>query len=393
MMSRRQHSPHLQLLTTAWALGGLASASAQTKAASTASATATVTAAPTSAPKIEFETNVYNFGKVSAGELVRHDFIFTNTGKATLEITAVRPGCGCTTAGEWDKRVEPGKTGVIPLQFNSANFGGIVTKSATVTCNDPGQSNVVLQISGTVWKPIEVTPTMATFNVASDSQTNETRVVRIVNNLEEPLTLSDLQCSNRSFQVELKTVQPGKEFALHVTAVPPFTTPTVYAPITLKTSSAKMPTINVSAYVTVQQAVMVTPQQMNLPQGPLASATSRSILIRTGGTNTLKLSDAAVNVAGAEVRVQETQPGRMFNLTVNFPAGFHLKPEEKAEVTVKSDHPKFPLIRVPVFQTQPAAAAAALRTFPPPPAAAAQSGSSPLRVVSPQPTPPGTPQK
>ena len=75
--------------------------------------------------------------------------------------------------------------------------------------------------------------------------------------LEEPLTLSDLQCSNRSFQVELKTVQPGKEFALHVTAVPPFTTPTVYAPITLKTSSAKMPTINVSAYVTVQQAVMV----------------------------------------------------------------------------------------------------------------------------------------
>src|SRR6266536_4594740 len=277
------------LLTTAWVLGSLASVSAQTKAASSASATATatVTVAQTSASKIEFETNVYNFGKVSAGELVRHDFIFTNTGKATLEITAVRPGCGCTTAGEWDKRVEPGKTGVIPLQFNSANFGGIVTKSATVTCNDPGQSNVVLQISGTVWKPIEVTPTMATFNVASDSQTNETRVVRIVNNLEEPLTLSDLQCSNRSFQVELKTVQPGKEFALHVTAVPPFTTPTVYAPITLKTSSAKMPTINVSAYVTVQQAVMVTPQQMNLPQGPLASATSRSILIRTGGTNTL----------------------------------------------------------------------------------------------------------
>jgi len=370
------------LLTTAWALGNLASVSAQTKAASTASATATVTAAPTSAPKIEFETNVYNFGKVSAGELVRHDFIFTNTGKATLEITAVRPGCGCTTAGEWDKRVEPGKTGVIPLQFNSANFGGTVTKSATVTCNDPGQSNVVLQISGTVWKPIEVTPTMATFNVASDSQTNETRVVRIVNNLEEPLTLSDLQCSNRSFQVELKTVQPGKEFALHVTAVPPFTTPTVYAPITLKTSSAKMPTINVSAYVTVQQAVMVTPQQINLPQGPLASAMSPSILIRTSGTNTLKLSDAAVNVAGAEVRVQEVQPGRMFNLTVNFPAGFHIKPDEKAEVTVKSDHPQFPLIAVPVFQPQA-----------PAPTEAIQRASTPARSEGRQPLPPVTPQK
>ena len=101
--------------------------------------------------------------KVSSGEVVKHEFVFTNIGTATLEIKDVRPGCGCTTAGTWDKLVEPGKTGKIPLQFNSANFGGAVLKQATVTCNDPGQSNVTLQIKGTVWKAIDVTPTMAVF--------------------------------------------------------------------------------------------------------------------------------------------------------------------------------------------------------------------------------------
>src|ERR1043166_1758153 len=157
------------LLGVAAILGGVNSSSAQTKAvAPHPGTTPTASAsAPTDAPQMVFDINTYNFGKVSAGEVVRHDFIFTNTGKALLEITAVRPGCGCTTAGDWAKKVEPGKTGKIPLQFNSANFGGTITKSATVTCNDPGQSNLILQITGTVWKPIDLIPTMATFTMSS----------------------------------------------------------------------------------------------------------------------------------------------------------------------------------------------------------------------------------
>src|ERR1043166_5019037 len=140
-------------------------------------------------PKIAFETNVYDFGKVISGEVVRHDVIFTNIGQATLEILSVHPACGCTTAGQWDKTIEPGKTGRIPLEFNSATFSGTVAKSATVACNDPTQTNITLQFTGSLWKAIEVTPTMASFGIPKEHQTNETRVLRIVNNLEEPITL------------------------------------------------------------------------------------------------------------------------------------------------------------------------------------------------------------
>jgi Protein of unknown function (DUF1573) len=299
----------------------------------------------TSGPRIEFATDVFNFGKVSSGEVVRHDFVFTNVGDATLEIKEVRPGCGCTTAGTWDKRVEPGKTGTIPLQFNSANMG-----------NDPAKSKVVLQFTGTVWKPIEVTPTTTVFNVSDESQTNVTKVVRIVNNLEEPLKLSDLECTNQVFRAELKTVQPDKEFELHITAVPPFTG-SIRAPVTLKTSSEKMPTISVTAYVAVQPAVAVMPNRIVLPAGPLAKAMSPAVKIRSNGTNTLVLSEASANIPEAEVRLEETQPGRLFNLVVSFPAGFQIQPDQEVEVTLKSNHPKFPLIKVPVQSKSPAAAA------------------------------------
>src|SRR5437016_6651524 len=257
------------LLIVAGTLGSIASCLAQADIPAPPSGTkSAAVATEASGPRIEFATQVFDFGKVSAGELVRHDFAFTNTGRALLEITDVRPGCGCTTAGTWDRRVQPGKTGLIPLQFNSANFNGKVTKSATVTCNDPGKSNLVLEITGTIWKPIEVSPPMVVFKASDDTQTNDTKVVRIVNHLDKPLTLSDLQCTNSAFKAELKTVKPGNEYELHITAVPPFTSHSINGLVSLKTSSPTMPTINVSAYVMVEQAVMVTPTQITLPPGP-----------------------------------------------------------------------------------------------------------------------------
>src|SRR5882672_8816637 len=105
--------------------------------------------------RIQFESTEYDFGKALVGEQVRHEFVFTNTGDAVLTISGVYPGCGCTTAGTWTRDVEPGQTGVIPLQFNTSHFGGQpVVKTTTVVCNDKDHGTTVLQIKGTVWKPI-----------------------------------------------------------------------------------------------------------------------------------------------------------------------------------------------------------------------------------------------
>jgi hypothetical protein len=337
----------INVLSLASLLGSLPSAPAQTPAPSPAA----------SGARIAFATPAFDFGKVSAGEVVKHAFVFTNTGTSTLEITDVHPGCGCTTAGTWDKRVEPGKTGSIPLQFNSANFGGRVAKTASVTSNDPEHPTVMLQITGTVWKPIEVTPTMVIFNVSSESEKAETKVVRIVSNLDEPLTLSDVKVANPTFKAELKTVQPGKEFELLITAIPPFNTSVVSDVVKITTSSKQTPEINTTAYLTVQQPVMISPAQLMVPAGPLASATRLGVSIRNNWTNSLVLSESAINVPGATITVQETQPGRAFFVSVNFPAGLQISPNQQVELTIKSNHPKFALIKVPVYQPQAPGAA------------------------------------
>ena len=125
----------VMLMMEAGTLGGITSGLARTNDSAPAPGNPASPAA--SGPKIQFAGTVFDFGKVTSGEAVRHDFVFTNIGTDTLEIKEVRPGCGCTTAGNWDKRVEPGKTGAIPLQFNSAGFGGTVTKSADYGASNP----------------------------------------------------------------------------------------------------------------------------------------------------------------------------------------------------------------------------------------------------------------
>jgi Protein of unknown function (DUF1573) len=322
-------------------------------------------------PQIQFDDPAYNFGRIGAGEPVKHTFVFTNTGDAQLVISNVTPGCGCTTAGAWTKEVEPGKTGKIPIQVNTSAFNGPIGKSVTVTCNDKAHARVTLQISGTVWKPFDVNPQNVVLHVPAESSSEATMKVRIVNNTEQLVTLSEPECTNRAFSAELKTVRPGKEFELVVKAAPPFKSGTVQGAIALKTSSMEVPVLNVSVLAMMQAAVEAMPGQIILPSGPLGNDTTMAITVRNNGTNVLSLSNAVVNATGVETKIREVQPGKQFAVSIVFPKGFEAAPGQRIALSLESSHPQFKVITVPILQ-RPGPAAMRHRPMPPLPNPMAQ---------------------
>src|SRR6266436_997309 len=135
-------------------------------------------------PKIEFATPIYEFGKIKSGDPVKYTYYFTNTGTEVLEISRVQPSCGCTTAGDFSKKVEPGQTGTIPIQFNSGNFNGNVFKTITVSSSAKNQPTAVLQLKGTIWKAIEFAPAYSVLNIPPDAPSGSA-IVHITNNIEE----------------------------------------------------------------------------------------------------------------------------------------------------------------------------------------------------------------
>jgi copper(I)-binding protein len=308
-----------------------------------------------SGPRIRFATPLYDFGREAAGTLVKYTYVFTNGGDQVLEVKNVQASCGCAKAGEWSKQVEPGKIGTIPVQFNSAGLDGPVSKTVTVTCNDQTTPTIILHLKGTIWKRVVVTPPLVVFNVTAGSQ-SASRVVRIINNMEEPLSISAPESDNRAFSAEVKTNQPGKEFRLEVITMPPLSPGRVQGKITLKTSSTDVPVLTVTAFADVQPIVVVAPAHLSLPPGPLAAPRALSVVIRNNSADPIKLSDAAINAKDVTVDLMEAQPGRSFRATLTFPPGFEIPQGQQVEFTFKSSHPLCRLVKVPVTQAARSAA-------------------------------------
>ncbi|MBI5384562.1 MAG: DUF1573 domain-containing protein [Verrucomicrobia bacterium] len=206
-----------------------------------------------SGPRIQFAGEERDFGRITGGSIVKHDFVFTNAGTTRLELTEVKPSCGCTTAGAWTRQVEPGQTGTIPIQFQSANLSGPIHKSVNVVCNDSTRSAVTLHIKATVWNPIEVTPTYVVFDPEASAVSNETRVVRILNNTDEALTLSAPECASKALRAEVKTLTPGKVFEVHITAVAPFVGTNIQDSVTIMTSSTNLPVLTIKTLALIRQ--------------------------------------------------------------------------------------------------------------------------------------------
>lgn len=302
-------------------------------------------------PKIAFQSPVQDFGRVSAGQELVHTFYFTNAGTSPLTLSSVQPSCGCTTAGEWSREVAPGATGKIPVKFSTANFNGPVVKTVNVASNDKQQPVVHLQLRAAIWKPIDATPTYAILNILPDS-TGTTATVWITNNLDFPVGVWDARVSNPGLSVELKTNVNGKAYEAIVSTVPPLKPGNMQGMITFRTSATNSPELRVNAWANVQPPVSIIPQNVNLPQAPLATPLTPIVTIINNTKTPMTLTNAAIAAPGATVEIKEVQPGRYFTARLTFPQGFEAVAGQPLAFTVESNKPEYAKIRVPIYQAR-----------------------------------------
>lgn len=104
------------------------------------------------APKIDFESQVFDFGTIKAGDKPEYVYKFKNTGKSDLIIRKTKASCGCTVVDPADKIIPPGKESSLKTLFNSTGKEGKQNKTITVITNDPKNSSITLKVTGTVNK-------------------------------------------------------------------------------------------------------------------------------------------------------------------------------------------------------------------------------------------------
>ncbi|QRR01825.1 DUF1573 domain-containing protein [Dyadobacter sandarakinus] len=88
----------------------------------------------------------YDFGTITEGKVVEHDFRFRNDGEYPLILSNITSSCGCTTP-EWPKEpIGPNQTSTIKVRFDSKNKSGPQVKTITVYANtEPAYSELRLR--------------------------------------------------------------------------------------------------------------------------------------------------------------------------------------------------------------------------------------------------------
>ncbi len=104
-------------------------------------------------PEIKFKEDIWDFGKIKQGDIVKHFFVFSNTGDLDLVLKDVRTSCGCTAANVADKKISPGKKGKIKVDFDSKGFIEKVNVYINIESNDQAQPLKQLLISADVEGP------------------------------------------------------------------------------------------------------------------------------------------------------------------------------------------------------------------------------------------------
>ena len=95
---------------------------------------------------IHFPETQHDFGEVQEGKTVEYEFNFDNSGNSTLKIGDIKTSCGCTAALVSKKDLAPGEKGTLNVKLNTANRSGKMSRTITVSSNDPKNPKKVLTV-------------------------------------------------------------------------------------------------------------------------------------------------------------------------------------------------------------------------------------------------------
>ena len=84
---------------------------------------------------VQLIDSIYDFGKVTEGEVVEYSYRFKNTGDKPLVVTNVSASCGCTVPEKPEEPIKPGEIGFIKVKFNSEGHPGEAHKTVRVSSN------------------------------------------------------------------------------------------------------------------------------------------------------------------------------------------------------------------------------------------------------------------
>ncbi|MEM9556939.1 MAG: DUF1573 domain-containing protein [Acidobacteriota bacterium] len=319
------------------------------------SASAALAAGPEAVP-VE---PVIDFEIVPRGEKLIHTFEIRNEGDQPLEITSVRPACGCTIA-DFDKVIAPGKIGKIKATVDTSDFFGPIAKAIAVFTNDSDNPKLALTVKANVKPFIAVVPGYARFNYVQDEpmkpigQTiwaEDGREIQIVD-VGVPYDWVDIAIRD-AVGAERDADATGNQLRLEVSLTSQAPVGALRQYIEVTTNHPKQPKVKIPLSGFVRPRSHVTPMELDF--GQLDSATlplRRTLHFTNFATQGIEVQTIEAGLTGisAEVKPSENQPGHRFQLLLTLSPDMP-KGTFDTVLRIRTTDTANPIVEVPVKGT------------------------------------------
>jgi len=324
--------------------------------------TAAAKAAEGPKPVIDIAKKILDFGVVSKGDKIRATFEVHNAGNAPLEITQVRPTCGCTVAN-FDKTVAPGGSGKINAEVDTTGFTGPISKAIVAFSNDPATPQVNLVIKAEVKAFIEVLPRpLVLFRSVIQGEAS-TEKLTLVSADGSDFKVTGVNAAGAPYQVAYRELadkdripdRKGSQWELTVTI--PATAPEgmLNNKIVVKTDAPKAPEVTINVSGAVRPVVQVIPAEVNFGTVPGDALVGHNVLLinnRQGAE--LQLTDIKVDDPNFTTELTPLTAGQRYQLAVSLKAGAP-KGTQKGVVKIATNDPLRKEIDIPIqAEVQPA---------------------------------------
>jgi hypothetical protein len=307
-------------------------------------------------PKIQFDTNLFDFGHLDGIQYVTGSFKFKNVGDTDLKVEPPKPSCGCTDAKVVPDTLAPGQSGEVTYRINLEHRMVKNFKTIAINSNDPRTPTVTLkaQLEFEPVYDIDAKKVMVTVPIGKDEGSESFSVTRPD---EHPLGIDRIVSSHDfiTASVEAKPADNTGQIVVTLKRVP-------NAPARFEgwlklynsqfSKDVPVRTIGVIGAIEGELAAsprglywMFSDQGTDLSKYP-ATALSRSVQLKSVLGHDVQIKSAKCSIKGTSVQIVPKDPGKTFDLVLKLdevPRGF-----VNGKVTLETSLASLPTMEVPV---------------------------------------------
>ena len=322
-------------------------------------AAAAAPAAPASAqPKAVAVEPIKDAGSVAKGDKISQDFAIRNDGNAPLQITDVRPACGCTVAS-YDKTIAPGKLGAVHVVVDTATFNGPVSKGVTVMTNDAANPQIELTVRAKVDPYIAVKPGFARYTIVRGEAKEGTIVQTLFAPDGAPMDVVKVDSPWPYLEVSFREAQEGerlpdvkvKQWRVETKLSSEAPVGPLAGYVTVHTNHPKQKVVEIPVSGFVRPVLAVTPPKADFGKVDVKEPLRRVLDVKNFATEPIKVIGVETSgQQGIEAKIEPLEEGREYTVRLTLNSGMAKGPFH-GKLTIHTDSPKSPVLEVELSGT------------------------------------------